>query len=185
MKSGVLVLECLDEADPGSEGQFLLHMFNLMKKSAQYVEVRTKRQLLCLLDKPPFRLVHITTHGSFDEDSGRKPTFRGLWSPTDDLTLADLSKLKGALSGRAVITTACMSGSRTFARQFVALTGCLHFVAPKKSPSYATAIYFAHLLYHKYFMLADRYRHDIPKIVNDFIDRYKNVAQFGVTSGRP
>lgn len=27
MKSGVLILECLGEADPGSEGQFLLHMF--------------------------------------------------------------------------------------------------------------------------------------------------------------
>lgn len=182
MKSGVLILECLDEADPGSEGQFLLHMFKLMGVDAQYVEVRTKRQLLALLDRPPFRLVHITTHGRIDERRpGRKPRFCGLWSPTSDLTTADLGKLKGKLAKRSIISTACMSGAKGFARQFVKTTGCIHYIAPQKSPTFATAIYFSHLLYHKYFELANKHKQNIPKIVGDYNKKYKNVAAFHVT----
>lgn len=186
MRDGVLILECLDEADPGSEGQFLLHMFDLMRVDAQYIEVRTKRQLLSLLDRPPFRMVHITTHGSVVEDkSDRKPRFRGLWSPTQDLTLSDLGSLNGKLSARSVITTACMSGERRFARRFVQETGCGHYVAPKKSPYYSTAIYFAHLFYHKYFRLREKYERNILRIVEDYDGMHKNVAQFGVTVRQP
>jgi len=186
VKNGVLILECLDEGDPGSEGQFLLHMFDLMGVDAQYVDVRTKRQLLALLDRPPFRVVHITTHGAFAEETSRqKPRFRGLWSPTDDLTVADLAVLKGKLSKRSVISTACMSGATAFARHFVADTGCDYYVAPTKSPTYATAIFFAHLLYHKYFRLSDRYGRDITKIVDDFASRYKNVAEFTARARQP
>lgn len=185
MKSGVLILECLGGADPGSEGQFLLRMFDLMEVDAQYIEVRTKRQLLALLDWPPFSVVHITTHGAVVERGfGRKPRFRGLWSPNEDLTSADLGRLKGKLRRRTIITTACMSGTKNFARRFVEDTGCDYYVAPKKSPGYATAIYFSHLLYHKYFRLADTFGRDISKIVEDYADRYKNVAEFSVTPRR-
>ncbi len=183
MRNGVLILECLDERDPGSEGQFLVHMFNLMSVDAQYVEVRTKRQMLLLLDRPPFRMVHITTHGRLvHRNTDRKPQFRGFWFPTEDLTLSDLSSLSGKLSGRSVITTACMSGERTFARRLVEATGCQYYVAPKKSPMYASAIYFAHLFYHKYYRLTEKFEHDIPRIVEDYNDKHKNIPQFVVTA---
>lgn len=45
-RNGVLVLECLDHADPGSEGRFLSHMFDLMEVEHQYVEIRTRNQLI-------------------------------------------------------------------------------------------------------------------------------------------
>ena len=187
MKNGVLILECLAEADPGSEGQFLLHMFNLMNVDAQYIEVRTKRQLVALLDRPPFRMVHITTHGRVDDSRpGRKPRFRGLWSsPTEDLTAADLGGLKGKLRKRSVITTACMSAAKKFATRFVTGTGCDYYVAPKESLNYATAIYFSHVFYHKYFRLSKKHAHDIPKIVKEYNDRYKNVAGFDVARRQP
>ena len=186
MRNGVLILECLDKADPGSEGQFLLHMFHLMHVNVQYVETRTKRQLLSLMDRPPFRLLHITTHGSIDQSgSGHKPSFCGLWSPTQDIAASDLAQLKGKLRGRSVITTACMSGTPNFAKRFVRETGCEYYVAPRKSPTYATAIYFSHLLYHKYFRFSDRYGRDIPKIVADFDERHKNVADFRVLARQP
>jgi len=184
MKNGVLILECLDETDPGSEGQFLLHMFNLMKVDAQYVEVRTKRQLLSLLDRPPFRMVHITTHGRLDGPH-MKPRFCGLWSPTEDISIADLRILKGKLANRSVVSTACMSGARDFARRFISETGCKCYVAPRKSPGYATAIYFSHLFYHKYYRLSGKYGHDIDKIVADYTDRHRNVAEFTVSPRHP
>lgn len=183
MRNGVLILECLDVGDPGSEGQFLVHMFNLMSVKAQYIEVRTKRQLLLLLDRPPFRMVHITTHGSVVErNSGQKPQFRGFWSPTEDLTLSDISSLSGKLSGRSVITTACMSAEKPFARRFVEVTGCQYYVAPKKSLNHSSAIYFAHLFYHKYYRRTEKYGRNIPRIVEDYDDKHTNIAQFVVTA---
>ena len=47
-RNGVLILECLDKSDPGSEGRFLSHMFDLMEVQHQYVEVRTKYQMISL-----------------------------------------------------------------------------------------------------------------------------------------
>jgi len=71
-----------------------------------------------------------------------------------------------------------------FAKRFVRETGCEYYVAPRKSPTYATAIYFAHVLYHKYFRSADRYGREIRKIVADFNERHKNVADFWVAARR-
>ena len=68
---GVLVLECRDAGDPGSEGLFLSNMFDLMGVAHQYVEVRTKLQLLALLRTSPYELIHIATHGSVSKGSGR------------------------------------------------------------------------------------------------------------------
>jgi hypothetical protein len=68
MRNGVLILECPHEGDPGSEGRFLLHTFGLMSVDSRYIEVRTKRQLLSLLDRPQFRIIHLTTHGRVVDD---------------------------------------------------------------------------------------------------------------------
>jgi len=84
---GVLILECLDGTDPGSEGLFLSHMFILMKVDYQYVEVRTKAQFLALLRTWPYELIHITIHGSVGNASGK---FLGLWLRGDNVSVEDL-----------------------------------------------------------------------------------------------
>lgn len=69
IENGVLILECLADSDPGSEGRFLSHMFKLMKVKHQYVEAYTRYQLLALLKKSPFRLIHIATHGAMKDNN--------------------------------------------------------------------------------------------------------------------
>lgn len=182
-KEGILILECQEHSDPGSEGQFLLHMFNLMEIDSQYIEVRTKRQLLALLDKPPFRFVHITTHGSVSSPKTRKPKFAGLWAGDEDITKDDLETIRRKLTNRTVVTTACMSGAKDFAYDFADATNCKHYIAPKKSPTFSTAIFFSHLLYHKYFRLSSTYKKKMGKIVKSYKDKYKNVAQFEIYNG--
>ncbi len=174
---GVLILECLDESDPGSEGMFLSHMFNLMEVSHQYVEVRTKYQLLSLLMKPPYTMVHITTHGSV-RGHGRKENFRGLWAKDGNIRKTDLAKLERKLDGFTVVSTACLSGDQSFAEDFVQVTDCDHYIAPLGSPTFKDAIFFAHIFYHKCFVLG----RPVAKIMREYDSRYKNPHNFHVVS---
>ena len=66
MKKGVLILECLGAGDPGSEGQFILRMLNLMEIPVQYITVRMKEELIQGLKSPRhYSIIHVATHGSF------------------------------------------------------------------------------------------------------------------------
>src|SRR4051794_18340386 len=108
---GVLILECLDGTDPGSEGRFLSHMFDIMEVDSQYVEVRTRRQFLAMLNSTPFQNIHIATHGQV---TGRGESFKGFWTPDGVVRLGDF--LDRSLHGCLVLSTACKSGSAPFAR---------------------------------------------------------------------
>jgi hypothetical protein len=102
---GVLVLECIGKTDPGSEGRFLSHMFNLMEVESQYVEVRTKRQLLTMLESSPYNTIHITTHGSL-----KNTEFKGFWTPGGSVRLGDFPD--DLLKGRTLVSTRASRGRR-------------------------------------------------------------------------
>jgi len=84
-KKGVLIIECLDLSDLGSEGKFLSHMFDLMEVSHQYLAVRTKYQLLTLIKNSPYKVIQIKTHGSCRERKKRE-IFKGWWTPNGTIT---------------------------------------------------------------------------------------------------
>jgi hypothetical protein len=176
-KRGVLILECLDKADPGSEGMFLSQMLRLMEVEHQYVEVRTKRQFLALLGMSPFEIVHITTHGAYRRRLGKKK-FRGFRMPGGALRASDLESVKGKLKGCSVVTTACLSGDHKFAKAFAEATHCTHYVAPSGSPTFKGAIFFAHIVYHKLFVM----RKTLRRILAEYDRRYRNVYDFAILS---
>jgi len=176
-KNGVLILECLDKADPGSEGLFLAHMLSLMEVDHQYVEVKTKYQLVALMKKSPYKLVHITTHGSV-RNREKKEQFKGLWLKNGTLTVEDLNELKNTLKGCSVVCTACLSGNSNFAEEFARITGCEHYIAPSGSPRFYNAIFFAHIFYHKHFII----KKSIENIVSEYDSNYKNPHSFVLIS---
>lgn len=176
-KHGVLIIECLKDSDPGSEGMFLSHMLGLMEVEHQYVEVRTSAQLVGLLATSPYQIVHVTTHGSVRQRSG-KEKFRGLWTPMGKLQVGDLGPLKGKLKGCSVVSTACLSGDRKFAKAFTKTTDCACYIAPSGSPTFPGAIFFAHIFYHKLFVM----RKSIRTILREYDKRFKNVYGFAIVS---
>lgn len=179
MKKGVLILECLGAGDPGSEGQFVLHMLNLMGVPVQYITVRTKKELIRgLKSHRHYPIIHVATHGTFGSRSEKQ--FAGLWTTADTLKHADLISLNGRLKGCAVVSTACGSGTKEFRRVFVNTTQCSHYIAPKRSPTFATAIFFAHIFYHKHLIL----KRSIQKSYDEYADHYKNVSEFTIESLR-
>jgi hypothetical protein len=175
--NGVLILECLDKRDPGSEGLFLSHMFDLMKVANQYMEVRTKQQFLNLLLSSPYKFIHITTHGSvIDGKKGER--FCGFNFPDGEVTSNDLFFLKGKLKGNIIVSTACLSGDKKFSRQFIAITGCKYYIAPSGGPLYHNSIFFAHIFYHKHFIL----KKDVAEILHQYDKRFKNPHEFTAAS---
>lgn len=80
-------------------------MFNVMKVPSQYVEIRTKRQFIAMMETTPFRFIHITMHGHVTKDDNE---FRGFWTPEGTVKLEDLSSQD--LQGKIVVSTACLSG---------------------------------------------------------------------------
>ena len=145
-EKGVLILECIDHSDPGSEGRFLSHMFNLMKVKSQYVEVRTRKQLLSLMGCSPYNYIHITTHGVVSEK------FVGWWTPDSEVDKANLKSLEGKLTGKTLVSTACRSGEKAFCKYIVHKLGCKFCLAPKGKPKFHNSIMFAHIFYHKLFV---------------------------------
>jgi hypothetical protein len=170
---GVLILECLDNADPGSEGRFLSHMFNLMDVPSQYAEIRTKQQFIAMLGANPFDIVHITTHGHVPA-AGK---FLGFWTPKGTVRLADFQR--DVLHEKMVISTACLSGIATFAKPFIKRVSAKYFIAPGKGPKFHNAIYFAHWFYHNIFVL----KLSPPKAVKKYRDGYKNPHDFKILKG--
>jgi hypothetical protein len=170
---GVFILECLDKKDPGSEGQFLAHMFRIMEVPYQYMEVRTREQFLALLPRSPYEVIHITTHGSVLQ-MPKKKHFAGLWFPDGKVTIKDLGVLKGTLVKQSVVMTACCSGQEEFTRELIRKGQCRYIIAPTGSPSFHNAIFFSHLLYHQYFVIGRSFE----KILRRYDKRYKNPHQF-------
>lgn len=127
MEKGVLILECLDRSDPGSEGRFLSHMFDIMDVPSQYVEVRTPNQFISLMACAPYEFIHITTHGCVSKPSEK---FRGWWTPNGKVDQKSLGTLDGKLEDTVVVSTACKSADETFGRYVVDTLGSRYYIAP-------------------------------------------------------
>ena len=169
--NGVLILECIEQSDPGSEGRFLSHMFNLMEVKSQYVEVHTPAQILSLIDCSPYKYIHITTHGVI---SNKK--FVGWWTPKGTVSKEDLMVLEGKLTDKIIISTACKSGKKAFCNYIVHKLRCKYYVAPKRSPRFRNSIFFAHIFYHKLFVL----KQSVEDSYNAYNKKYKNPHCFTI-----
>jgi hypothetical protein len=171
--NGVLILECLDKADPGSEGRFLSHMFNLMDVESQYTEIRSKDQLIAMLGANPFDVIHITTHGHVATEQGE---FIGFWTPKGTVRLHDFPR--DVLQEKIIVSTACLSGITAFAKPFIRRVGAEYYIAPGKGPKFHNAIYFGHWFYHNFFVL----NYSPRKAVEKYRDDYKNPHDFKIFS---
>ena len=152
-------------------------MLSLMEVDHQYVEVKTKYQLLSLIKKSPYRIIHITTHGSV-RNRKKKVLFKGLWLKDGTLTIEDIDELRNKLKGYSVVCTACLSGDSNFAQKFAEVTACSHYIAPSGSPRFHNSIFFAHIFYHKYFIL----NKNIKNIISEYDSKYKNPHNFALVS---
>lgn len=172
-KRGVLIIECTDRSDPGSEGRFLSHMFDLMNVQSQYVEVRTPDQLIALMECSPYKYIHITTHGCVSTSTDK---FLGWWTPDGDVNRFNLGCLEEKMFKTIIISTACRSADKKFGRYVVDRLGCSYYIAPKQSPKFHNSIMFSHIFYHKHFILEQ----NTQSSYEAYDKNYKNPHKFSI-----
>lgn len=170
LKKGVHIIECLDDDDPGSEGRCLKHLFNLLEVASKYQRVRSIDDLIAAMHSSKYRYIHISTHGKI----GKRDQFQGWWTPGGHGRKSMMDKLKGKLRCRLVISTACRSGTRGFGQYVVDHLGSKYFIGPEKSPSFASAVLFSHIIYHKIFIT----HRSLRKAFSSYEKGYKNPYDF-------
>lgn len=170
MKKGVLIIECLDKDDPGSEGRVLEEVFKLMQVESQRRRVASIEELLKVLVAGTFRHVHISTHGSLTA----KNKFQGWWTPSNVGTRRMLEKIPIKLACTSIVSTACRSGATRFANLVTNKWGAKYYIAPARSPVFHNAALFAHIYYYKLFYT----RRTVPCAFESYANNYKNPHGF-------
>ena len=178
MKPSVLIIECLDKVDdPGSEGRFIKHMLDLMGIPNDFEPARSKArflELLSLLDEN-IEVVHIATHGITKTRDGGPDKFMGFWTPDEqEVTIQEIAAAGIDLSGKVVISTACLSGQKVPRKEFKSATGCKHYIAPIRGPKFYNAALMCHIFYHKHFVL----NRSVRRAFLEYKNRYKNPHEF-------
>jgi hypothetical protein len=173
MSKSVLIVECLDKEDPGSEGNFLRHMFDLMEVKPTLVAVDSIQDLLQRIAKSKDHVVHVSTHGALRDDDDER--FIGWWTPNGNGSKKVLARFEGKFRGKTIVSTACKSGVSGFGRYAVKTLGSRHFIGPSKSPPFCDAILFAHIFYHKLFVSK---KGGIKKAFRGYKESYKNPHDF-------
>jgi hypothetical protein len=172
----VLIIECSHENDPGSEGHFLEHMFNIMQVKSKYVQANSHSEILNALGESKEDIIHISTHGSVKKTGNGEKIFKGLWTPTGQLKTNHLALIQGKLKGKDLVVTACNAFDASFAESFIYITLCENFVAPKRAVSFTGSIFFSHIIYQK---LLVQKAASLAEVVKQYDERYRNQYEFG------
>ena len=172
MKRGVCIIECLGVEDPGSEGTLLKKVFNLMEVESELVRVTSIEQLLAAIAHSKFQHIHISTHGSVSNDR----RFQGWWTPRGSGTKRAVERQKIVVACNSIVSTACKSGARGFAKYVTDNWGCKYYVAPRGSPYFYDAALFSHIFYYKLF----KTKGTVPKAWASYTKRYMNPHGFAL-----
>jgi hypothetical protein len=172
MRHGVLIVECIDASDPGSEGRVLREVFKLMEVESSLVRVESIADLVTAMVKTDFEHIHVATHGAVT----REEQFSGWWTPDGHGTRPILEKQQFSLACTSIVSTACKSGSKGFARHVTESWGSKYFIAPTGSPRFYNSALFSHIYYHKLF----KTKKTVPKAFASYEKGYKNPHGFAI-----
>lgn len=170
MNRGVYIIECLDKNDPGSEGRMLKEVLNLMKVDSKLIRVTSIDKLLAAVAKSPFEHIHISTHGAVTDEK----KFRGWWTPRGSGTTRKMEKQQVKLTCTSIVSTACLSGSKVFAKHVTNQWGSKYYIAPTGNPRFYNAALFAHIYYHKLF----KTKGSVYSAFASYAKNYKNPHGF-------
>mgnify|MGYP002478825241 FL=1 len=144
----------------------------------RYHSARTKTQFLELLSSVPTvaDVVHIATHGHLRKLPNKKrKKFIGFWTPDEKhITMEEIASAGLNLSGKTVVSTACLSGQKTARKEFKAPTQCDYYISPIRDPSFYNAALMCHIFYHKHLRLG----RSVKQAFSEYENRYKNPHVF-------
>jgi hypothetical protein len=89
VKPFVFIIECMEKDDPGSEGRFVKHMLDLMQIPNCYRKAKDQAEFIEVLStfSPEADVVHISTHGEYEETRSKRHRFTGFATPCRAVTI--------------------------------------------------------------------------------------------------
>jgi hypothetical protein len=175
-KPFVMIIECMEADDPGSEGRFVKHMLDLMRIPNRYRKAKDQAEFIEVLStfSSEADVVHITTHGEYEETKSKRDRFTGFATPRRAVTIDAIKAAGIDLAGKTVLSTACFSGQKAAREAFKKATGCQHYIAPIRDPHFHNAALMCHIFYHKHLIL----KRSVKKAFREYEGRYKNPHVF-------
>ena len=144
----VFIIESLDfqdEADGNYEGQLISNILRLNKKDSKYFYIRTKKELIAVLDKfreSNYRYLHISCHANDTEMS----------TTLDSIPFPELSRiLRPHLKERRLFLSACEMANKELAGQLLPGSGCFSLMGPAEEIAFSDAAITWASLYHLMF----------------------------------
>lgn len=151
-RSKVLLIDANPISEHKNEGKLIREFLNIIEVKSDYKRVKSKRELLELLEKRKHGIIHISAHGEKDGIC----VGRGKVTANDILDKGEQRKANGLRKVRLVICSACHGGCKDVANAFSKVI-CKLYLGPKRITYWIDtaflSIYFYNYYYHKNFTL--------------------------------
>jgi len=111
----VLLIDANPAYERKNEGRLIHEFLNIIEAKSDYKRVKSKKELLKLLERSRHGIIHISAHGEKDEIC----VGRGKVTVNDILNIGEKRKANGLRKAMLVICSACHGGSEDIASAFV------------------------------------------------------------------
>lgn len=142
----VLLIDANPVRERKNEGKLIHEYLNIIEAKSDYKRVKTKRELLELLERAEHGIIHISAHGEKDEIC----VGRGKVTVDDILNVGEKRKAKGLRKVRLVMCSACHGGSEKIANAFVKAI-CKLYLGPKRETYWIDTAFLSIYFYDNYY----------------------------------
>lgn len=172
-RSRVLLIDANPARERKNEGELIREFLNIIEAKSDYKRVKSKSELLRLLECSKHGIIHISAHGEKDGIC----VGRGKVTVDDVLNVGKKRKAKALQKVRLVICSACYGGSEAIANAFLKAI-CKLYLGPKRETYWIDTAFLSIHFYDNYY----RRRLTLEGSINSaFRKRYYRGVWFSFT----
>lgn len=145
-RSKVLLIDANPARERKNEGQLIREFLNIIEVKSDRERVKSKRDLLKLLERSKHGIIHISAHGEKDGIC----VGRGKVTADDILDVGEERKARALRKVRLVICSACHGGSEDIARAFSKAI-CKLYLGPKRETYWIDTAFLSIYFYDNYY----------------------------------
>jgi len=142
----VLLIDANPAYERKNEGKLIREFLNIIGAKSDHKKVKSKRELLKLLEKSGHGIIHISAHG---ENDGIY-VGRGKVTAEDILNVSEKRKANRLRKVKLIICSACHGGSEEIADAFVKAI-CDLYLGPKRDTYWIDTAFLSIYFYNNYY----------------------------------
>jgi hypothetical protein len=143
----VLLIDANPVYERKNEGKLIHEFLNIIGVKSDYQRVKSKKELLKLLEKSGHGIIHISAHGEKDWLC----VGRGKVTLDDILSVGEERRANGLRKAILVICSACHGGSEDIANAFTKAM-CRLYLGPKRETYWIDTVFLSIYFYNNYYL---------------------------------